>query len=174
MLEQAPEADPGEKQQLADLFNQLQAVGAKVTAVAANFSAKQAGAAAASTAAVAHNAPAAPKTGDAPPATDNRVLHSACPAADAGTTWANVVAKAPATGAPTTPQKQTKPAEGSTGGTGKTPLTLDMVLAADLTRGLRAATKESAAPEPGCKRSRANREADEEDDMSEGEQDSTH
>ena len=135
------------------MLKQLQAMGAQVAAAVASVTAKRAAVAATNAATGSHAPAVAPTTG---------ANQSACPAVDAPATWAKVAAKAPATGAPLTPQKPEKTDDGGTGSSGKGPLTLEQVLAADWSKGFRAA----GAQHSPNKRSRANKDENDEDGMS--------
>ena len=152
---QAPDSDA---QVLKAMVDKFEAGAAEIQAALAEYASRQeanrATAAAAAGAACSSGAPPPPPTplaptdGTPPPATPPPTTHdgsaptpaggagggSACPAVDAPQSWARVVAKTPATGGPTTPQKTGKPTSSGTGGTDRSPTpkaSLDQILAMD-------------------------------------------
>ena len=167
--------DDNDKKLADDMCGKFKAMAAEVQATLAQMAAKRTAAQSASTAAASARAPAAPTVQPPPQETAALVQHAACPAADAGQTWAQTVAKQPATGALVTPQKPAKTTSAGTGSATKKATTADDILALDLTGGARGQgpAKKSQELAPN-KRSRGSNDEDNANGMSDEEDADKH
>ena len=159
-----------EGKRLADAFSKYQAMAAEFQGFVAHFAAKQTATKAANTAASSATAPVAPNLPPPHQGAADLSQQSACPAADAPKTWAQTVAKQPATGAPVTPQKPARAATAGTGSATKTaPASIDQIMALDLTGGTKETAKESGKQSAANKRSRGCKDEDDANGMSDEE-----